>query len=50
MKLVLLFLLILCVRVTVGDPISVVALKVTPHLSECPQKNNLHAIFLMKPK
>lgn len=38
MKLVLLFLFILRVHVTVGDPVSVFALKVTPHLLECPQK------------
>ena len=36
MKLVLLFLFILRVHVTVG--VSVFALKVTPHLLECPQK------------
>ena len=51
MKLVLLFLFILRVHVTVGDPVSVFALKVTLHLLECPQKKkHLHGMFLMKPK
>ena len=51
MKLVLLFLFILRVHVTVGDPVSLFALKVTSHLLECPQKKkNLHGMFLMKPK
>ena len=48
MKLVLLFLFILRVHVTVGDPVSVFALKVTSRVPS--EKKNLHDMFLMKPK
>ena len=44
MKLVLLFLFILRVHVTVGDPVSVFALKVTSHLLECPQKKKIYTV------
>ena len=39
------FAIILRVHVTVGNPVSLFALKVTPHFDECLQKNKLHAIF-----
>ena len=39
------FAIILRVHVTVGNPVSVFAFKVTPHFGECLQKNKLHAIF-----
>ena len=36
------FAIILRVHVTVGNPVSVFAFKVTPHFGECLQKNKLY--------